>query len=255
MARVQERDRPEAGVIRKSLYNRVAQDLGERIVRGEYKPGTLLPNEAECGQIYGASRTAVREAVKMLSAKGLVSSRPKIGSRVEPRAAWNLLDRDVLAWYCDTVDFTRVARDVQQIRFMIEPEAAALAATNRSAEDLAEIEQAFAGMAAAATQDEWNVSDVRFHLGILNASGNDFIVPFGRAIESLLYNLFIFTTAAARRFNEALPQHETILKAIREKKPDAARRAVRRLLAATEQTIENSKRRGAIRKVKAKVRA
>lgn len=255
MARVQERGRPEAGVIRKSLYNRVAQDLGERIVRGEYKPGTLLPNEAECGQIYGASRTAVREAVKMLSAKGLVSSRPKIGSRVEPRAAWNLLDRDVLAWYCETVDFTRVARDVQQIRFMIEPEAAALAAMNRSAEHLAEIEAAFSGMAAATSQEEWNVSDVRFHLGILNASGNDFIVPFGRAIESLLANLFMFTTAVARKFNQALPQHDLILKAIRDRKPDAARRAARRLLAATEQTIENSKRRGVMRKGRVKVRA
>jgi DNA-binding FadR family transcriptional regulator len=254
MARVHERERPGAGVVRKSLYNRVAQDLGQRIVRGEYRPGTLLPNEAECGQIYGASRTAVREAVKMLSAKGLVSSRPKIGSRVEPRQTWNLLDRDVLAWYCDTVDFARVARDVQQIRFMIEPEAAALAAMNRSPEDLTEIEQAFAGMAAAKDHEEWNVSDVRFHLGILNASGNDFIVPFGRAIESLLANLFIFTTAAARKFNEALPQHETILKAIREKKPEAARRAARRLLAATEQTIENAKRRNALRKNKVKAK-
>jgi DNA-binding FadR family transcriptional regulator len=109
-------------------------------------------------------------------------------------------------------------------------------------------------MAAATNQDEWNVSDVKFHLGILNASGNDFIVPFGRAIESLLANLFMFTTAAARNFNEALPQHETILKAIRERKPVAARRASRRLLVATEQTIENSKRRGVMRKSKVKAK-
>jgi DNA-binding FadR family transcriptional regulator len=238
-----------------SVHASVANEIGLRIVRGDYPPGTILPNEAKWSETFEVSRSAVREAIKMLMAKSLLSSRPKIGSWVEPRERWNLLDRDVLAWYCDTVDFTRVARDVQQIRFMIEPEAAALAATNRSTGELGEIEEAFVGMAAAANQDEWNIADVRFHLGILNASGNDFFVPFGRAIESLLANLFMFTTAAARSFNEALPQHEAILKAIRDRKPDAARRAVRRLLDATEQTIENSKRRGVMRKSRVRVRA
>ena len=71
------RKQPDKGSLRKSLYNKVAHDLGQRIVRGDYKPGALLPNEAECGQIYKVSRTAVREAVKMLSAKGLIQSRPK----------------------------------------------------------------------------------------------------------------------------------------------------------------------------------
>lgn len=233
------RRQPDRGSLRKSLYNKVAHDLGQRIVRGDYKPGALLPNEAECGQIYKVSRTAVREAVKMLSAKGLIQSRPKIGSRVEPRATWNLLDRDVLSWYCATVDFQKFARDVQQIRFMIEPEAAALAAANRTQAHLAEIDAAYKGMAAGVDDEQaWNVADVKFHLAVIEASGNDFISPFGRVIESLLANLFSGTVGYVRNRVRVLPLHEAILDAIRARKPDAARRAVRRLLESTQRTID-----------------
>jgi DNA-binding FadR family transcriptional regulator len=233
------RRQPDSGSLRKSLYNKVAHDLGQRIVRGDYKPGALLPNEAECGQIYKVSRTAVREAVKMLSAKGLIQSRPKIGSRVEPRATWNLLDRDVLGWYCTTVDFPRFAHEVQQIRFMIEPEAAALAAMNRSHAHLAEIDTAYKAMAEAVDDERaWNVADVRFHLAVLNASGNEFISPFGRVIESLLANLFSGTVGYVRNRVRVLPLHEAILDAIKARRPDAARRAVRRLLESTQRTID-----------------
>jgi DNA-binding FadR family transcriptional regulator len=233
------RRQPDKGSLRKSLYNKVAHDLGQRIVRGDYKPGALLPNEAECGQIYKVSRTAVREAVKMLSAKGLIQSRPKIGSRVEPRASWNMLDRDVLGWYCATVDFQDFARDVQQIRFMIEPEAAALAATNRTQTHLAEIDAAHHAMAEGVDDEAaWNAADVKFHLAVLNASGNEFISPFGRVIESLLANLFSMTVGHLRNRVRVLPLHEAILDAIKAKRPDAARRAVRRLLESTQRTIE-----------------
>jgi DNA-binding FadR family transcriptional regulator len=217
----------------------VAHDLGQRIVRGDYKPGALLPNEAECGQIYKVSRTAVREAVKMLSAKGLIQSRPKIGSRVEPRAVWNLLDRDVLGWYCATVDFQKFAHEVQQIRFMIEPEAAALAAMHRNQAQLAEIDAAYQAMAEGVDDEAaWNKADVKFHLAVLDASGNDFISPFGRVIESLLASLFSGTVGYVRNRVRVLPLHGAILDAIKARKPDAARRAVRRLLDSTQRTID-----------------
>lgn len=237
------RRQADKGSRRKSLYTKVAHDLGQRIVRGDYRPGALLPNEAECGQIYKVSRTAVREAVKMLSAKGLIQSRPKIGSRVEPRASWNLLDRDVLGWYCESVDFQKFAHDVQLIRFMIEPEAAALAASHRTQAQLAEIAEAYQAMAEGVDDEAaWNAADVRFHLAVLNASGNEFIPPFGRVIESLLANLFSVTVGYLRNRLKVLPLHEAILDAIRAKKPDGARRAVRRLLETTQKTIDQSGR-------------
>ena len=82
-----------------NLHRIVAQSIGNQILSGVYAPGAILPNEADWCRIYGASRTTVREAVKTLTAKGLLKSRTKIGSRVEPRENWNILDRDVLAWH------------------------------------------------------------------------------------------------------------------------------------------------------------
>jgi DNA-binding FadR family transcriptional regulator len=227
----------------KSLHRAVAQDIGARILNGEFAPGALLPNEAEWCRAYKVSRTAVREAIKTLAGKGMIHSRPKIGSRVEPRASWNLLDRDVLTWYSATVSYERFAREVQQIRFMIEPEAAALAAVNRTAEQLAEIEAAIAGMIAAPDEKTWNIADVRFHLAILNASGNELIVPFGRAIESMLARLFEFTVAQRINPRDALPLHEAILKAIKARKPAAARKAAHTLISDTQNTINRAARR------------
>ncbi len=232
----------------KSLHMIVAQDLGARILKGEFSPGTLLPNEAEWCRAYKVSRTAVREAIKTLAGKGMIVSRPKIGSRVEPRTSWNLLDRDMLAWYSATVAYERFAREVQQIRFMIEPEAAALAAANRTPEQLAEIESAIADMISSLDQVSWNRADVHFHLAILNASGNELIVPFGRAIESMLAKLFEFTVAQRLNPRDALPLHEAILKAIRARRPEGARKAARNLIADTQNTINRAARRERVKR-------
>src|SRR5215471_18446495 len=134
---------------RENLHHILAQDIGARILKGEFAPGALLPREAEWGRSYGVSRTAVREAIKMLMAKGLIVSRPKIGSRVQPRSSWNLLDRDVLAWYCAATDYRHFLASMQQVRHILEPEAAALAASNHTAAQLAAIESALDGMGAA----------------------------------------------------------------------------------------------------------
>jgi DNA-binding FadR family transcriptional regulator len=106
---------------RGSLHRSVAQDIGARILNGEFAPGTLLPNEAEWCKSFGVSRTAVREAIKMLMGKGLIISRPRIGSRVLPRAQWNLLDRDVLGWYVAAAKQSHFLAHMQQVREILEP--------------------------------------------------------------------------------------------------------------------------------------
>ncbi len=229
---------PKRAVIsRESLHHSVAQDIGQRILKGEFAPGDLLPNEAECGEAFGVSRTAVREAVKMLMAKGLILSRPKIGSRVQPRENWNLLDRDVLAWYCAATDYWHFLGNVQQVRRILEPEAAALAAINHTAAQLEVIEAALGGMRDAASLAAWNAADVRFHLAVLGAAGNDLLVPLGFLIESALGNMFDYTARHKRDLRQALPLHRDILVAIRRRRPDAARRAVWRLLNDTDRVI------------------
>jgi DNA-binding FadR family transcriptional regulator len=227
-----------------SLHRRVAQEIGARILGGEFAPGTLLPNEAEWCETFGVSRTAVREAVKMLMAKGLILSRPKVGSRVQPRAAWNLLDRDVLDWYCAAANPVHFLVHMQEVREILEPETAALAARNRTAEQLAEIEAAFAAMSDSKTLPAWNSADVRFHQAILLAAGNELLVPLGLVIESALGTMFNHTATQREDIGRTLPGHERILTAIRARRPEAARAAVRQLLRQTERIVAEVTRAG-----------
>src|SRR5262245_29623555 len=222
---------------RKNLHHILAQDIGARILKGEFAPGALLPREAEWGRSYGVSRTAVREAIKMLMAKGLIVSRPKIGSRVQPRSSWNLLDRDVLAWYCAATDFRHFLASVQQLRHILEPEAAALAAANHTADQLAAIETAFTDMRLAESLESWNAADVRFHLAILAAAGNELLVPLGFVIETALHNMFDYTATHNENMRSALSLHEDILRALRLRRPTSAPVAARRLLGDTDRII------------------
>jgi DNA-binding FadR family transcriptional regulator len=225
-----------------SVHGSLASEIGLRIVRGDYPPGTILPNEAKWSETFNVSRSAVREAIKMLMAKSLLASRPKIGSWVEPKERWNLLDRDVLAWYATAPDREVFLKTVQEFRHIIEPEATAFAAMRRSDEQMAEISQACRDMGQAATLQERTRADTRFHLAILRASGNDLLVPLGVLIESALDHLFVFTTRQISDQRQVQKLHEAIEKNIRLQRPDAARNAVRKLLANTDEGIGRSRR-------------
>ncbi len=221
-----------------SVHASLASEIGLRIVRGDYPPGTILPNEQQWSQTFEVSRSAVREAIKMLMAKSLLASRPKVGSWVEPRERWNLLDRDVLNWYSSLPNREPFLKTVQEFRYIIEPEATALAAKRRSSEQMEEITKACVDMGTARTLPERTKADTRFHLAILRASGNELLVPLGVLIESALDQLFVFVTREANDLRHAQSLHEDIEKCIRLQRPDAARRAVRRLLANTDDIVE-----------------
>ncbi|MES0008342.1 MULTISPECIES: FadR/GntR family transcriptional regulator [unclassified Mesorhizobium] len=220
-----------------SVHASLASEIGLRIVRGDYPPGTILPNEAKWSETFNVSRSAVREAIKMLMAKSLLASRPKIGSWVEPRERWNLLDRDVLAWYATAPDREVFLKTVQEFRHIIEPEATAFAAMRRTEEQMAEISQACREMGEASSLQERTRADTRFHLAILRASGNDLLVPLGVLIESAFDHLFTYTTRELDDLQHAQQLHEAIEKAIRLQRPEAARNAVRKLLANTDGVI------------------
>ncbi|GLS29046.1 DNA-binding transcriptional regulator, FadR family [Mesorhizobium albiziae] len=220
-----------------SVHASLANEIGLRIVRGDYPPGTILPNEAKWSETFDVSRSAVREAIKMLMAKSLLASRPKIGSWVEPRERWNLLDRDVLAWYAMAPDRGSFLRTVQEFRHIIEPEATAFAALRRTDEQMEEISRNCFEMGRATSLIERTRADTRFHLAILHASGNDLLVPLGVLIESALEHLFTFTSREVGDLRHAQKLHENIEKNIRLQRPDAARAAVRKLLANTDKII------------------
>ena len=217
----------------RNLHGQVVHELGRRIVGGTCPPGQALPNEEELCRELGVSRTALRESVKVLAAKGLVESRPRIGTRVRANEDWNLLDPDVLAWRCATLPDAHFVLQLNEMRQIIEPASAALAARNRSVAQLRQIEDAFAAMAAADNIDEWVGADLQFHTAILTATNNPLLRPLAAMIRSALESLLGVSARKAGDFKVALPEHEKVLAAIRAQDGDAAQARMNELLADT----------------------
>ena len=167
----------------------------------------------------------------------LLASRPKVGSWVEPKEHWNLLDRDVLSWYVTSPNREHFLRTVQEFRHIIEPEATALAAERRTEDQMSEISQALHDMGSAASLQQRTQADTRFHVAILRASGNDLLVPLGVLIKSALNQLFIHVTREGSSLLHAQKLHEKIEKCIRLQQPNAARNTVRNLLTNTDKLI------------------
>ncbi|NBB83993.1 MAG: FCD domain-containing protein [Alphaproteobacteria bacterium] len=228
---------------RRSRHGRVAYEIGRRILRGDWAPGSTLPTEAELGADLGVSRSALREAIKMLAAKGLVETRPKIGTRVRAREQWHMLDPDVLAWRAAAQDVEVLARELLTVRKVVEPAAAAIAAARASDGEIAAIEAALADMAAASDDPEAAVvPDVRLHLAIIGATHNEFLVSLGALTETAMAASIELSTSSEGAVADALPAHRAVVEAIRARDPEGARAAMERLLDLTEIDIDRATR-------------
>ena len=135
---------------KRNLFAHVVEDLGTRIIKGDLTPDEPFPIEADLGREFGASRSVIREAVKSLAARGLIESKTRTGIRVMPPTHWNLLDPEVLSWRYSTMPPAQFYDELFEVRLMIEPPAAALAAQRANASDIGEITAAFAEMTKAA---------------------------------------------------------------------------------------------------------
>lgn len=234
-----DRDHPflEAGPPRKrNLFTHVVEELGSRIVRGDLKPGETLPNEADLGRELRASRSVVREAVKSLAAKGLLEPRARTGTRVLAPVHWNLLDLDVLAWRYAAMPRAQFFRELFEIRGMIEPPAAELAARRATPEDLEALERAYEAMEAANHASDAAIdADLRFHRAILAAGHNDLLLQMGGPIGVGLLTSF---RISARSYSVFLPLHRRVLEAIRDRRPAEAREVMEGLLSRTREFLE-----------------
>ncbi|PSU21772.1 FadR/GntR family transcriptional regulator [Photobacterium phosphoreum] len=216
-------------VANRNLSYRLAESIGRRILIGDPAPGEILPGEVELGEMYGVSRTAVREAIKMLAAKGMVLPRPRIGTRVMPKKNWNYLDQDLLAWLDFDAD-SQLIVEYQKVRLTLEPEAAALAAVHATAEDRLEFVQLMLQMHQMKDnfdQDRWVEIDTRFHQLVYFSSGNHFISPFGNLFKAVFENYFRVVT---REQVMQLDVHQRIVDGILNHDSDAARQATLELL-------------------------
>ncbi|UTV27725.1 FadR/GntR family transcriptional regulator [Photobacterium atrarenae] len=216
-------------VTNRNLSYKLAESIGQRILRGETVPGDILPGEVELGEMYGVSRTAVREAIKMLAAKGMVLPRPRIGTRVLPKRNWNYLDQDLLVWL-SSEQHQELVTEFQQVRMTLEPQAAALTAENASEADRAELKALMDAMYQLGEnfdQEQWIDVDTRFHQLIYFASGNHFISPFGNLFKAVFENYFRIIT---RDRILKLDIHQRIVDGILARDPEAARQATIDLL-------------------------
>jgi DNA-binding FadR family transcriptional regulator len=216
----------------------VAYELGTAILRGDYAPQAPLPREAELMEQFGVSRTVLREALRTLTSKGLIESRPKVGTRVRARDAWNLLDGDVLEWYSRVAPPMQFALKLQEMREMIEPYAAALAAANHEDTARERLAKAHAAMASAQNVDEWVRADLDFHLCVLAACSNELLIPLGALIERTLEAQLRLNAKRADVFNASMAEHTAVFDAIVTRRAEAARRAMAGLLGVTRGRIE-----------------
>jgi DNA-binding FadR family transcriptional regulator len=223
------------GVASSSRHGRTAETLGRRILSGELRPGVSLPSENDLASAMSISRPSMREALKILTGKGLIESAPRRGAVVRPRTAWNCLDPDVLSWQLGETPNAAFVRDLCELPRIIEPEAAGCAAMRATPGALSDIENALQVMSVTETVSTASVeADVAFHQSILVASGNAFLVAFAPAIETSLRMAFGFQRQACPVSDHFVPNHRAIFEAIRRGDADGARAAVRALLVQSE---------------------
>lgn len=216
---------------RRSIHGQVAHEIGMRIVRGDYAPGSILPTEVNFSADLSVSRTAYREALMVLAAKGLVEARPRTGTRVRPRDEWNMLDPDILAWIFSSGPSEEQIRSLFEIRSIIEPAAAELAASRATNPCLEQIKGALESMKAEVSDIDASVAaDLHFHQSILRAAGNELLTPLGYLIESALAESFRLSDQIPGARENSIPLHEAVYVAIRDKQPEQARNAMKYLL-------------------------
>lgn len=216
----------------------LAEKIAQKILAGEYPPESILPGEMELGEIFGVSRTAVREAVKTLSAKGMLLPRPRIGTRVMPQAYWNFLDTELLSWWLTESNFQEVMKHFLVLRRSLEPQACLLAATLGTAEQKAELNTLMKEMAILKKNFDrarWIDVDTAWHEHIYEMSANPFLTSFAKLFHSV-YHIY-FTSITQDEVIE-LEKHQAIVDAIQESDSQKAFSACQALLSAPHIRLE-----------------
>ena len=215
---------------KKNLSDQVAALIGQRIARDEYRDTGTLPSEEVLRTEFAVSRTAIREAIKMLASKGIVESRPRTGIRILPKEQWNFLDADLLNWSVNAAP-ENIARDFLCLRRAIEPNACAAAATYATEVQKSQLQIAFRAMEDVDknwSHEKWVPADSAFHKIIYQASGNIFYVSFGRLMEQAFQKSI---EIASSDQSTCLGQHRKLMQAILNGDADLARDCCIALLA------------------------
>lgn len=217
----------------KNFNAQVVEYIGSRILHGQYNEGEKLPVESELSRELGVSRPILREATKILSSKGLLRAKPKVGTIVTERKHWNMLDSDVLGWLIESKPADEFLDMLFDARSAIEPRAAELAALKATDADLEDIRLAYEDMARVESIYESFEPDIRFRQAILAATHNEVVMYIGHTLHNALAISFSLTTWDKELYMVAVAKHKAIYDAIAERNPQKAGDAVRHLLVAS----------------------
>lgn len=214
-----------------SIHQRIADHIGSAILCGRRAAGSLLPKEIEASVDLGVSRTAYREAVRMLIAKGLVETRPRVGTHVTQRRHWQVLDPDVLRWAFHSGPSVTFIHELFELRAILEPHAAELAARRRSGEQLQLMRKALEEMASHGLGTiEGRSADQRFHEQILTATGNQALMTLSASIGAAIHWTTVFKYQSALAPRDAIPDHIELYEAIADSDATRAAEAARNLI-------------------------
>ena len=223
----------------RSLPLQIVQLLGSRIVSGEITEGETLPNEDELAIELGVSRTVIREGVKMLTAKGLLEVRTRVGTTVLPKSHWNLLDPDVLTWCYESGPTRSFLNNLIEVRQLIEVRAAELAAVRATGDDIKRLEERYRLLEEALEHDEAYIeADISFHEAIFNACHNELLEQIARTLRQALKSSRKITVQIPGSSRDALPLHHAVVQAISKRDADEAKRATLAIIDRSKQDIE-----------------
>jgi len=227
---------------RATFQAQVVDQLGREIGAGVVRPGQALPSEPELGARFGFSRIVIREAIKSLAAKGLIEVGRRTGTVVLDPLRWNLFDPDVMAWRARSID-PAMTRDLMELRRIVEPAAARLAAEKASVDQRRALRAAYAAMARAVAGDgDYVQADLAFHSIVLTACGNQYVRQMQEAMSANLRTTFEIVSRKAGGPAHSLPLHEAICRAIERQDGAAAERATLALIAQAELDLQEQLR-------------
>src|SRR5450631_4635722 len=227
------------------LHGTIARQLGILIVSGKHRPGDLLEGEISAAEQLAVSRTAYREAVRILAAKGLVDARPKVGTRINPRNLWHLLDPDVLDWMFESEPDLELLNSLFELRNVVESAAAGMAAQRRSAAHLKAMRAALDGMATHTLATEaGRQADLDFHTTLLNATNNPFIISLTNGVNAAIRTTTIFKQRKSPLRRDPIPDHLRVFEAIAAREAGNAEVAMSELIELARIDTPASKRSG-----------
>ncbi|MGL1921680.1 MAG: FadR family transcriptional regulator [Hyphomicrobiales bacterium] len=220
-------------LVKPRVHHKVVKKLAQMILSREFEPGTYFPPEPDLCTQLKVSRSALREAVKVLGSKGMVVTRPRTGTMIQPRDDWNLLDADLLTWSIDLEPSADLVLSLIEARQVIEPAAARFAALRATPEDIARMDNAFNQMSEAKDLKDFttfNEADIEFHSALLRASHNIVFKQLSNTIGAALAYSFRITTQRARDPGASLPNHGEVIERIRARDSEGAYDSMARLL-------------------------